>query len=278
MPAERFAGMVATWAQRQPDLFECLHTAKGRASLVRGILEVAALGLSIDGVAGHAYLLPFKDHGQTVAQTIIGYRGLVQLMYRSGQIKRCGAEVVMAGDLFEWQYGSAANLRHKPAKGADTKLDVAKVEFVYSYFENVHGGFEFTVMSRAEIEAIKSRSRAAGSKFSPWNNGHAGDWCWMARKTALRQIAKIAPTSEMLHHLVAREERFEDRTIDLVSAGDDFFFEGADGPVAQPEVAAQRTRALPEPLQDLRGEERELEAVVADLPPEEEIGEDEVDF
>jgi len=303
----RVLGMMATWVQRQPDLLLCLDTKLGQETLRRAVLEAAAMDLPVDGVAGHAYIIPFKDHGVMTAVLVIGYKGYLQLLYRSGQIKRAGAWPVFEGEAFRYSRGQNQVLQHEPQSHRDRLWvpETKKVSHVYGYFETITGGFEFDVWTWGEVMTIKDRSRGASSSFSPWSSKHASDVLWMARKTLLRQIAKLAPISVIVHHLIAREERFDDRTLNMVEAGNDFFtFDGGRGqshvdfrgpaPAALPQPAVEREipgvnapapRRERAPVSDPATEQRRQEAIrrldesdLPNLPIDSDITPEETDF
>ena len=63
------------------------------ASLMSAIVKASQLGLEVGSAMGHAYLVPYK----TEATLIIGYRGMLALARRSGEIQSITARVVSAG-------------------------------------------------------------------------------------------------------------------------------------------------------------------------------------
>ena len=60
---------------KNKDLLAC-----SELSIVKSVEQAANLGLLIDGVLGHGYLVPFKDKCEFVP----GYGGLIELCRRSG--------------------------------------------------------------------------------------------------------------------------------------------------------------------------------------------------
>ncbi len=75
-----------------------------RNSMLSALREAATLGLEVDGVQGHGYLVPFYDKksNSTKVQFMPGYKGLIELARRSGQVVSIDARVVYEGDLFEY--------------------------------------------------------------------------------------------------------------------------------------------------------------------------------
>lgn len=186
---ERFARIVLSAFRTTPKLMECTRT-----SLANALMNSAALGLEPNGPLGEAYLIPYKD----TCQFIIGYRGLLTLARRSGQIVEVTAQVVREGDEFEYEFGSNRVLRHKPAVG-----ERGEVTMVYAYAHLKDGGFAFEVMSVADVEALRARGNERG--HSPWKT----DWEAMAKKTVLRRLCKLLPMDLALSHAVHVEDAAE---------------------------------------------------------------------
>ncbi|CAK0771868.1 recombination protein RecT [Gammaproteobacteria bacterium] len=142
---------------------------------------------------GHAYLIPFsnKKAERTDVQVIIGYRGLLDLARRSGQIVSIAAHVVHESDLFEFEYGLDEKLKHIPAQG-----NPGQIRYFYAVAKLANGGHVFEVMSRADVETIRDasqnhRSARQCNKASIWDQ-HFGE---MGRKTAIRRLFKYLPVS-----------------------------------------------------------------------------------
>ena len=96
---EQFVRVVLSEIGRNEVLLQC-----SPRSIIRACYEAASLGLMINGVLGHAYLVPYL--GKTkAAQLIIGYRGLVELAMRSGKLRQVGAELVHANDSLTFAKG-----------------------------------------------------------------------------------------------------------------------------------------------------------------------------
>src|SRR5690606_36094168 len=78
---------------KTPALLECTQ-----ASPYGSILQASRLGLMPDSILGQAYLIPYKVKGVMTCQFIPGYKGLVDLAYRSGKVKEIYAEPVYERD------------------------------------------------------------------------------------------------------------------------------------------------------------------------------------
>lgn len=189
---ERFLRVAITEMRRVPNLQKCTIV-----SLMGSLMQAAQLGLEPDGLLGRAYLVPYGDQ----ATLIVGYKGLVDLARRSGQIVSIEAHAVHEGDEFEYSYGLNPVLRHVPA---DPESDAPrKLIAAWALARFVGGGHQIDVMRRNEIESIRRKSKAGTS--GPWRE-HYDE---MAKKTVLRRAAKLWPLTPQAAIAIAREEMAE---------------------------------------------------------------------
>ena len=184
MTPDRLTRIVMTECRKTPALLKCAPE-----SFYGAVLQCAALGLEPGSALGHCYLLPFgngKDkQGRPNAQLIIGYRGMIDLARRSGQIISLQAYCVHEQDTFNYKLGLDPDIEHIPASVADR----GKVTHVYAVAKLKGGGVQFEVMSRAEIEKVRASSKAGNS--GPWSS----HWEEMAKKTVIRRLFKYLPVS-----------------------------------------------------------------------------------
>ena len=190
--AKKMARVVMTAVTRTPKLLECRPE-----TVMNAVLEASQLGLMPDGVLGHGYILPYK----TTAVFIPGYKGLLDLARRSGEIAWIQARLVYANDDFSYQYGMDPKLNHVPAR-ADGR-EPGKMIAAYGVAKFKTGEFHFEVMHRDEIELIRQRSRAKDD--GPWMT----DYDEMARKTVIRRLCKFLPMNPEYQSLVTRDEYHE---------------------------------------------------------------------
>lgn len=177
---ERFTRIVLSAISVNPKLGECTP-----GSFLGAMMTSAQLGLEVNTPLGQAYVLPYVNHGVLEAQFQLGYKGLIDLAYRSGEVEVIQAHVVYEHDKFECEYGLDPKLTHQPAdgeRGEPTK--------VYAVFKTKSGGYGFEVMSMDEIKKHASKySKAYASNFSPWKTNFEE----MAKKTVLKRVLKYAP-------------------------------------------------------------------------------------
>lgn len=175
------------------------------SSLLGSVVTCAQLGLEPNTPLGHAYLLPFdkreKRDGQwvtveTQVQVIIGYKGMLDLARRSGQIVSIAAHEVCEGDEFRFAYGLEEELVHRPAM-----KDRGAVIGFYAVAKLQGGGYSFEFMSTDEVNHIRDKA-AEKNRAKKDNQGRpiiTGPWLdnyvEMGRKTVLRRLFKYLPIS-----------------------------------------------------------------------------------
>lgn len=193
--SERFARMALTTFANVQGLIDCTPQ-----SLILGMMQAAGWGLDLDHQLGLAYLIPYGRD----AKLIIGYRGLIKLALQSEQVKRVWARPVYETDLeapgrFEVVYGLEDSITHVP----NLSKPKGKLIAVYAVADLGDGVKHFDVMTIAEVDLIRARSRA--SKSGPW----VTDYEAMALKTVIRRLAKFIPQSPNLAKAIDDEERAE---------------------------------------------------------------------
>lgn len=219
---KRLLRIVMTELRKTPKLLEC-----DAASLMGSIGQVAQLGLEVGGLLGHAYLIPYGRE----CQLIIGYKGLIELARRSGQIKSIEARAVFEGDDFHYSYGMNPTLTHTP-KG---ETEPSKLTHAYAIAHFKDGGFQMEVMLKGQIEKIKAEAlRKAGGRKTPWDTHEEEMW----RKTPLRRLAKMLPLAAEAQRAIEAEETAE-RTGSVVR--DDYgAFDEVTGEVVEQKGALDR--------------------------------------
>ena len=162
------------------------------SSFLNALIRAASLGLE-PGLLQQCYLIPYGKE----CQLIVGYRGMLDLVRRSGEVRRFGAHVVHSGDEFNYALGLDERLVHKPAL-----TERGEPTHVYAYCEFVGGDYQYDVMDLLEIEAIRSRSKARGG---PW----ASSWAEMVKKTVLRRLCKYLPLTVEAQEGLAVDSGYE---------------------------------------------------------------------
>jgi len=196
MDSKRFARLVFNSVRKTPRLAEATAT-----SLIGSLLAASALGLEVDTPLGEAYLLPYRRKDRSSgrewveAQLIVGYQGIVKLYRQHPAAGRVASGWVGAGDDFAYAYGTDPYLKHVPAAGDRG----APVAFWASYTLK-DGTTDFAVLTPSEVREL--RSKPENEKRDVADPQH-----WMERKTALKQVLKLAPKATQLHNAVAFDEQ-----------------------------------------------------------------------
>lgn len=190
---ERMCRIAVQSLQRNPDVLECTPE-----SLVKAIIESSSLGLEIDS-RGLAYIVPYgnkNQNGHKNATLIFGYKGLMELAYRSGRVASIHAETVCENDIFEFELGLSPRLKHVPNLD-----DRGGLRAVYAVAHMKDAAPAFVVMGKADVEKVRRASKAGNS--GPWTQWAEEMW----KKTAIRRLCKYLPLSPEIQRAIALDEQ-----------------------------------------------------------------------
>ena len=180
MTPERFTRIALSAVSNTPKLGSCTPQ-----SFLGAMMNAAQLGLEPNTPLGQAYLIPFENRkkGITECQFQIGYKGLIDLAYRSGEVKMIDAQTVYENDEFEYELGMDPVLKHKPAR-----TNRGNPIYFYATFKLTNGGQGFQVMS---IEDVQDHAKKYSKTYNngPWQTNFEE----MAKKTVLKKLLKYAP-------------------------------------------------------------------------------------
>jgi recombination protein RecT len=193
---DRLIKVLLVAAVKNEKLYQCSQT-----SIVKSIMDAAQLGFELGSPLGHAYAVPFfnKDKNCHECQLIVGYKGLIKLAVGDGQlVRKIEARVVYENDEFNVEYGTRDELIHRP--NFDNPGEMIAV---YAVATMPHGEKQFEVMTWAQVEAIRKRSKQADS--GPWRS----DYDEMARKTVAKKLIKYLPISVDSQEKIERSEAIE---------------------------------------------------------------------
>ena len=197
MSEDRMFQLAMSAYNSTPQLAEC-----STVSVLSCIMKCAALGMepsAVDGL-GRAYILPFRN-GKTrrmEATFILGYKGMIDLARRSGEVESISARAVYEGDEFRYAYGLNEDLYHVPMHKSD------QLTYAYCIARFKDGGHYFIVLSRKEIEAARKASKAGNN--GPWVTNYDA----MAIKTAIRRAFPYLPVSIVAQEAAAADEQTPD--------------------------------------------------------------------
>jgi recombination protein RecT len=174
LSADRFARVAITALTRTPKLQDCTPE-----SFMRCLLDLSAMGLEPDGRRAHL---------------ILDYKGIAELVMRSGTVTSIHADKVCEQDQFVVNRGKIEQhvVDYKGARGN------AYAFYVIVTFKD--GSEKCEVMTRDEVEGIRKRSRAGNS--GPW----VSDFDEMAKKTVFRRASKWLPLSPEIQDAIRTDE------------------------------------------------------------------------
>lgn len=208
MTPERFMRMALSAINNTPKLAECTQI-----SFLAALMNAAQLGLEPNTPLGQAYLIPYNNKGTMECQFQIGYKGIIELVYRNELVQTISAQVVYENDQFEYELGLNARLYHKPAL-----KDRGEAVLFYALFKLANGGYGFEVMSKEDIDLFAMKhSKAFTSEYSPWKSEYEE----MAKKTVIKRVLKYAPIKAELRRAFTLDEsvRTEFEMEDLMEYG-----------------------------------------------------------
>lgn len=257
MAPEKFVAAVSSAIQKTPDLLLC-----DPHSVILAAYEAADLGISLSPALQLGYLIPYAK----VCQFQLGYRGMIQLAYRTKLIENFFAEVVYTKDQFDRQLAPKRNLFHAPSKDGDRTKEHAIGSYALVQFKSDEDGrpgyLEFEYLTRDQIEKHRNHSKQPNSMM--WNTFWEEAW----RKTPIRVLWKRVP---IVNDDIAKiaEAIDKDAAIDLDIS------ETVATPEEKPIKTAQRKAELPEGEPDKNPEKKEPPKKAAETKaPQREPGDD----
>lgn len=231
---DAFVTAIVSAVANNPALQEC--TAP---SIISAALQGVSMGLAPSPQLGQFYMVPFKNkkEGTTVATFVPGYKGYIQLAYRSGQYTDLDARPVVDGEykgmdkftgrpVFEWVED-------------DVLREQLAVVGYMAYFELVNGAKKVLYWSKEKMLNHADRYSPAFSKdategrypkvsFADYQAGNypkGDEWKYssfwykdfdgMAVKTMLRQlITKWGPVSVEMESAISQDTQNEAQGVD----------------------------------------------------------------
>lgn len=233
LTADRFQRIVLTAISSNPKLQECTPT-----SFLGAMMTAAQLGVEPNTPLGQGYLIPRKakkgDQYVNECTFQLGYKGMIDLAYRSGDVVNLGAYMVYKNDEFHAQYGLNPDITHVPTLG-ERGDPIA----VYAYYKTKDGGYGFEVMSIEDVRKHAQKFSEAAKKgwSSPWDSNFEE----MAKKTVLKKVLKYAPLSTEVASKIGMDETVHD-TISKNMTEEAISYTEVDvetGEIIRPEEASQ---------------------------------------
>lgn len=178
MTVDRLIGLSVGAMRRNPRLQDCTM-----GSVINSVIQSGMLGLEPNTPLGHAYLIPYKRE----CTFQVGYRGLMNLAMRGGQVRKFDPQVVYEGDEFEIEYGSNEHMVHRPRFSSQEWLGA------YSLCKLATGEMSWLYLPKATILGIRDNHSQSyrqdlenKTRYSPWTTAEDE----MAMKTAVKRHCK----------------------------------------------------------------------------------------
>lgn len=186
--SERFVRIAITSIRQNPKLAKC-----SQESLLGALMTSAQLGLE-PGILGQAYLIPYKDN----VQFQIGYKGMIELLRRSGQLSDIYACEIRKNDDFQITLGLHRDIKHN----INFNEDRGEVVGYYAVAVLKDGANSFEFMTKKQVEEHRKKFSKAGNN-SPWET----DFDEMAKKTVIKKLLKYLPVSVEWLENVSKDEK-----------------------------------------------------------------------
>jgi recombination protein RecT len=196
---DRFVRVALTTMLRVPKLAEC-----DQNSFLQALLLLSQYGLEPDG--RNAHLIPFKNAklGITECQVIVDYKGLVDLVMRSGQVANIHADVICDADEFDYDRGQITKHR------VDFRKPRGNWYAAYCIVRMKDGSEKSEVMGKEDIYLVRDKShgwrmfKQGFAKQSPWADPQSEPE--MAKKTVFRRATKWLKLSSELQDVVEADD------------------------------------------------------------------------
>lgn len=212
MTPERFTRIALSAVGNTPKLAVCTPQ-----SFLGAMMNAAQLGLEPNTPLGQAYLIPYENRkkGITECQFQIGYKGLLDLAYRSGEVSMVDAQVVYENDKFDYELGLNPILKHKPSM-ANRGNPIS----YYAIVKLKNGGYSFQVMSYNDVKKHAEKYSKTYSN-GPWQT----NFDEMAKKTVLKKALKYAPLKTDFVRAVSEDETIKESVSNDMSEVPNEFYE-----------------------------------------------------
>ena len=186
--SKRFVRIAITSIRQNPKLAKC-----SQESLLGALMTSAQLGLE-PGILGQAYLIPYGNN----VQFQIGYKGMIELLRRSGQLSDIYACEIRKNDDFQITLGLHRDIKHN----INFNEDRGEVVGYYAVAVLKDGANSFEFMTKKQVEEHRKKFSKTGDT-SPW----ATDFDEMAKKTVIKKLLKYLPVSVEWLENVSKDEK-----------------------------------------------------------------------
>ncbi len=180
---DRIVTAFRACAMDKPGLLQCTPDSI-RIAFIRCVQS----GLIPDGRQAH--LIPYNG----VVKLQYDFKGIADLVRRSGEVKTIHCDVVYEADEFEFSFGDGQRLLHKPNTRTKNRGQIWEA---YSYVILKDGTSDFEVLTVDEVNKVRDGSQGYQSavRKKQTDNPWMLHWNEMAKKTAFKRHSKWLPLS-----------------------------------------------------------------------------------
>jgi len=214
----KFVQVVINEVKKSDKLLKAFQ--ENPASMFASILAGAEIGLVPSDLLGEFFLIPRsmkQDNGQyklTITPQV-GYKGMVKILLRSGEIENIDAQVVYEGEKFKVALGTNPKLEHTPKYDIERTADKITHAYAIAYYKS--GKPQFTVLTRDEIIAIRDRSKYPNNLYF---NDKENPNRWMEKKSVLMQLSKLLDKDYYGSKAIELDSRIEGGAVLTLDAND----------------------------------------------------------
>lgn len=193
MDPDAFMLGVETAIRKTPRLLQCTES-----SLFIAIATCAEAGLV--PLYDLAYLIPRynKDQNAYEAHFQFGYKGLIDMLLRSGRVSSVDSDAACEGDEFSYRRGLDPDIHHVPLLTVEERPETYFYAIAWPTDPNARPWFE--VMSNAQVEHVRKTS--ADAKSLAWKYHRRQ----MGRKTVIRRLCNYIPLRADDRRLLERDD------------------------------------------------------------------------
>lgn len=241
---DRMLQVAQTAVTQNPQLLDC-----DTGTLFGALIKCTQLGLEPNNALGQIYMIPFNNRraNRKDVQVVIGYKGMIDLARRSGNVESLQAMAVRDGDEFSYEYGANEHLKHIPG------VSRGQITHFYAYAKLVGGGFQFEVLPKESMDEIMRATQSKG-QYGPW----ADHYEQMGRKTMVRRLFNYLPVSIEMAQAQAIDATAETKAQELDKVITDVEYsvvpDADDMQIPDAEPAEESPVAPGEPVVDVNGE------------------------
>jgi phage RecT family recombinase len=211
--SQEFIAKTENAIKKNPELLKCSLN-----SLFGSILYFAEIGLPFNSPEGYGFILPNIDKNIIHATPIIGYKGLIEIAYRSGKIKSIKVQAVYENDEFSYEYGTDEYLKHKPKIFGERGSLICV--YAIAKLENLEP--LFVVVNKEQLDEIQNHSKTYKNKYSI-ETSSLDVFNIMQCKIALKLLFKMLPKSDnkVLINALELDNKFDYDNNIIISATND---------------------------------------------------------